>query len=125
VKRTEVTDVLITHPSPYALQELVRRERRRGALIPVAPVTMVQPGLFGVWVEQYRPLRPAWVRPVQVAAAVTLGVGVLVGAGWWLVSLVTGVSLAAVVGVAAVVGAGWMVTRSRGGGCTITVTHRH
>lgn len=113
----QVTPVLITHPSAHALQELVRRERRRGALIPVGPVHLREPGLYGVLAEQYRPVQPAWVRPFRIGAAVTSALAGAVAAGWWLVSLVLPY-LPLALGVAVALLAGWLLTRPRG--CTIT-----
>jgi Flp pilus assembly protein TadB len=116
--------VLITSHDPYRLQELVRRERGRRAIVVIREQRMVAPGVWGVLVYQVRRPRPAWLVP----AAWVAGVGAVAGICWWLVATV--VTLLAAVGVAGVLGALGTAVLLRGmlrGGCqtTVTIRHRH
>lgn len=118
--------VLVEASDPYKLAAMLKRERARHALIPQGPITMTRPGVYGCWVYQFRPIRPAWARPAGwvLAIAGLLAVEGLIG--WWVLSALAGLSVALVVGVGALLLVGWGATRRGGGsGCTITVTHRH
>lgn len=118
--------VLVTHPDPYKLQAMLKRERERRAMIPRTPVSEVEPGVYGCWVTQLKPYRAPWVVPVWAAVGVT---GVLAAAGvcgWYLVGLaVSAISVSTLLGMAAVVLVVRLATRSRGCEVTVTVRHRH
>jgi len=117
-----VAPVLVTHPNPFALEALVKRERARHAMRPLTPVSQVQPGVYGCWVEQYKPIRPVWVRPVAMGAGGVLVLGGLAAAGWFLMGVLVGL-LPVGLGALAVAGAVRLLVRRPG--CTITITHRH
>lgn len=123
--------VLVEGTNPHTLRAHVRREWRRGNLVPRTGVAEIRPGIWAVEVDQLRPMTRPWVRPV----AVTVGaLGTLAGAatlGWWLLSTVTalvaGVGLGAILCVAAL---GWLTVAAftpdhRGCETTVIIRHRH
>jgi hypothetical protein len=117
--------VIITSPDPYKLQDLLRRERARHALIPRSGVVEVEPGLWAVQAVMLRRPRPAWLVPAAVTGGVLAGVALVAWTVVTLVSLVVSFALP-LAGIVAVTALVLRVTRPRaGGGCTVTITHRH
>lgn len=122
--------VLIQAADPYQLQELVRRERARRAMIPRTDVVEVRPGLWAIEVVQLRPMRRPWVKPVAVSAAALSTLSAAGLLGWWLFSLavVAGITLGTVLVVCVLAWLGSSVALSgTGSGCetTVTIRHRH
>jgi hypothetical protein len=95
-------EVLITAPDPYKLQQYIREERSRQAVVVIREMEMVGPGTWGVLVYQVKPRRKPWVRPAMGLAALA-GVSAVV---WLLlqalIGALVGLGLATVVGALAV-----------------------
>jgi hypothetical protein len=113
--------VLITSPNPWKLQKLVAREKARRALVVQSSQTMVRPGLWGVYVYQVKPFRPAWLVPSVVAGGALAAAGCL----WLLLQALVGILVS--LGLATVLGAlvvGLAIVRLARPGVTVDVHTR-
>lgn len=120
--------VLIQAADPHKLQDLVRRESARRAMIPRTGVVEVRPGLWAVEVVQLRPVRRRWVKPTVIGAGVLGTLGGVAVAGWFLTSVVAAIGTGVVLTVAALAWLGYAgLTARPGSGCetTVTIRHRH